>query len=456
MPLLRLIAEGVGPFEKLDLDFSDGHGNPHLGPHILAGVNGSGKSTALRAIAWVMHNEGSSFDLREWRHFLVGHPTPRVFGLLKTPEGGLQEWLCTRGVDVPASIHLEEMREEIDVDLSAFPPIGLAGREELGYTWQRVARAASFAPPAWFSVAAYAPSRALKHLDRLDRAEMPNDPFRNCLAIESTVDNEGVQAWLRDLRSRKALAKEIGKPSERYERSLQRFQAALGLVCGEGVRYEVELEPTLQLRLIAFGQSLNFSQLPDGIRNTVGWLADFMMRQDLVEWDPALKGKRPGILLLDEVDAHLHPRWQRTLLPAMRAALPDVQIIVTSHSPFVISSCRGARVHVLDLKDGRASLVRSADVPFGESVTATLREIFGVSSRFDVDTEKKLEEWNELSRQQAAGPLSRADTRRLEKLTAELAGRSEELRSIVGLPRARPPAGNAHRKSSKPSRRAAH
>ncbi|MGA2736529.1 MAG: hypothetical protein ABSG65_03660 [Bryobacteraceae bacterium] len=42
MPLLRLIAEGVGPFERLDVDLSDGKGNPHLGPHIFAGVNGSG------------------------------------------------------------------------------------------------------------------------------------------------------------------------------------------------------------------------------------------------------------------------------------------------------------------------------------------------------------------------------------------------------------------------------
>ncbi|MBI4877407.1 MAG: AAA family ATPase, partial [Acidobacteria bacterium] len=54
MPILRLVAEGVGPFEKLDLDLSDGQGNPHLGPHILAGVNGSGKSTVLKTIAWVL------------------------------------------------------------------------------------------------------------------------------------------------------------------------------------------------------------------------------------------------------------------------------------------------------------------------------------------------------------------------------------------------------------------
>jgi len=61
MPLMRLIAENIGPFERLDIDFSDGNGKPHPGPHILAGVNGSGKSTVLRAIAWAMSWSESGF-----------------------------------------------------------------------------------------------------------------------------------------------------------------------------------------------------------------------------------------------------------------------------------------------------------------------------------------------------------------------------------------------------------
>jgi len=263
------------------------------------------------------------------------------------------------------------------------------------------------------------------------------------------VDNEGIQAWLLGLHSKRAIARERGGPSLAYERSLDRFQKALELVCGMQVGIEVEIEPTLQLRLRVFGQRLNFSQLPDGVRNTVGWLADFMMRQDMMQWDPALKGKRPGILLLDEVDAHLHPRWQRTLLPAMRAALPDVQIIVTSHSPFVISSCAGARVHVLELDErtGRAHALPPVDAPFGESVTATLKDIFGVSSRFDIRTERDLEEWDELLRKEAVGTLPPRARKRLDELTAQLSLRSEELRSIVGV--RQPPGRNSKAKPSK-------
>jgi DNA repair exonuclease SbcCD ATPase subunit len=73
MSLLRLVAEGVGPFDRVELDLSDGKGNPHLGPHILAGVNGSGKSTILRAIAWVFDWGQRGFPHDEWQHSVAGH-----------------------------------------------------------------------------------------------------------------------------------------------------------------------------------------------------------------------------------------------------------------------------------------------------------------------------------------------------------------------------------------------
>jgi hypothetical protein len=164
-----------------------------------------------------------------------------------------------------------------------------------------------------------------------------------------------------------------------------------------------------------------------------------MMRQDLMPREGDARDATPAILLLDEVDAHLHPKWQRTLLPALREALPDVQIIVTSHSPFVISSCPGSRVHVFGTDEsGRASLRQSCDAPVGESITTTLMGIFGVESRFDVLTEKELDEWYELSRKEAVGQLSAAGRRRMHTLADRLAGRSEELRSLVLKP-VRPP-----------------
>src|ERR1700733_12998453 len=83
MPLVRVIAEGVGPFEKLDLDFSDGNGKPHLGPHILAGVNGSGKSTVLRTIAWLLDRGCFGLQNDGWAQALKGHQRSRTMAILQ-------------------------------------------------------------------------------------------------------------------------------------------------------------------------------------------------------------------------------------------------------------------------------------------------------------------------------------------------------------------------------------
>jgi hypothetical protein len=289
-------------------------------------------------------------------------------------------------------------------------------------------------PAITLNIAAYSPSRALRHIDNIDLTKRLATAHENALAFEGTVQNELVQSWLLGLYSKRAIARDRRQPDGEYARSIERFENALRLLYDEDVSFEVEL-PSFQPRLKAFGRNLDFSQLPDGVRSTVGWIADFMMRQDIFERDGKVGERQPGVLLLDEVDAHLHPLWQRKLLPAMREALPDVQILVTSHSPFVISSCPNSRVHVLDLDaEGRASVRPPVDSPIGESVTTTLKEIFGVDSRFDVQTERELDDWNTLKRREAAGALSTGDKSRLKELTVTLAERSEELRSIVASP----------------------
>jgi predicted ATP-binding protein involved in virulence len=119
----------------------------------------------------------------------------------------------------------------------------------------------------------------------------------------------------------------------------------------------------------------------------------------------------------------------------MRKALPDVQIIASSHSPFVISSCPGSRVHVLQVDErGRAHARPPVDAPFGQSVTATLKDIFEVRSRFDIQTERDLDTWNVLKRKEASGALRPAEKKRLERLTRDLSERNEELRLLVNSP----------------------
>ncbi|MGA2593345.1 MAG: AAA family ATPase [Bryobacteraceae bacterium] len=448
MPLLRLIAEGVGPFEHLDIDLSDGKGNPHLGPHIFAGVNGSGKSTVLRTLAWVLDTGDMGFPQDDWSHLTAGYAQSRALVVIQpqTAAAGALVYACSKGAGAGHEAELAiwaksalsnrgfDMRQFGDFDVG--PPHAAHSHAPHGATriFSRD-KGTPYSGGVRLNGAAYSPSRALRHVAAVDLTKKLGSAQENSFAFESTVQNEFVQSWLLGLYSKRAIARERRQSGDQYTRSLDRFENALRLLYGQSVSFDVEIEPSFQPRLKAFGRNLDFSQLPDGVRSTVGWIADFMMRQDLVQWSATLGDKRPGVLLLDEVDAHLHPLWQRKLLPAMREALPDVQILVTSHSPFVISSCPNARVHVLELDEsGRAHTRPPADSPIGESVTTTLKEIFGVDSRFDVLTEKQLDEWNTLKKREARDSLPAADKSRLQELTTTLAARSEELRSIVASP----------------------
>jgi predicted ATPase len=100
------------------------------------------------------------------------------------------------------------------------------------------------------------------------------------------------------------------------------------------------------------GAEIEAIDLPDGFRSTVAWLADLCAAwhqtgpaEETADSDPE---KIRGIVLIDEIDLHLHPSLQRELIPRLREALPNVQFFVTTHSPLVLSSFDRAELVVLD------------------------------------------------------------------------------------------------------------
>ena len=98
------------------------------------------------------------------------------------------------------------------------------------------------------------------------------------------------------------------------------------------------------LRIIAKKRDfeLSIEQLSDGEKSVLCMFADIARRLALAnpEADNPLLGI--GIVLIDEVDAHLHPSWQAKIMPALMEAFPNIQFIVTTHSPKVLSEYRGA------------------------------------------------------------------------------------------------------------------
>ncbi len=367
MPISHFFAEGIGPFKKVHLDLRGADGHAALGPHILAGVNGSGKSTILRAIAWCLAQPGDEFA--------EGQANPRVMVVCDS-------FTVVRGKDRDEGLSwARETMADAGLNPSDFPFRTKADRE--------------------FHVASYSPAR-----------------------LEAPAEDDAIEVWLLSLYIKRAIAKDSGKPTARYTAVFDALERGLSHVCGEEVSIVVDIEPSFQPRLRLGAQVLSFSQIPDGLKATLGWMAELMMRDDA-----------PGLLLFDGIEGFLHPQWQRRVLPAVREVLPETQSIVTSHSPFVISSCADAVIHVFKVnKDGSAYAEAPVKAPIGESITSTLKDIFGVDSRFNVETERQLNDWNELNKIRAEGKLEPADEARYKELTRVLSSRSEELRSIVNQP----------------------
>ena len=156
--------------------------------------------------------------------------------------------------------------------------------------------------------------------------------------------------------------------------------------------------------MIRFAErSLPFSFLSDGYRNMVAMVADIAIR--CATLNPHLREKSsqetPGVVLIDEIDLHLHPRWQRRVVDDLLRTFPKIQFFGTTHSPFVIQSLPPIEgVQLLNLDDEHAEEFAN------KSVEDISEEIQGVelpqrSKRFKDMMEAAEEYFAILSRSQA-------------------------------------------------------
>ena len=164
-----------------------------------------------------------------------------------------------------------------------------------------------------------------------------------------------------------------------------------------GLQYSAEHEE-LVLNHSAHGQ-LKVSQLSDGIRNMLAMVGDiayrcFKLNAHLGEAAPL---RTHGVVLIDEVDMHLHPGWQQTVLTDLTAAFPNLQFIVTTHSPQVLSSIRRDSIRVLGQDvDGGAIAEPPLAMTYGEPSGDVLQSVMSidplppVSERADL---QRLTEW---------------------------------------------------------------
>ena len=146
------------------------------------------------------------------------------------------------------------------------------------------------------------------------------------------------------------------------------------------VRYDVK-SGELQLIYLDNNGAKNMQpmhELSDGYRNTLGMIADIAYRMAVL--NPQMLDKcteTPGVVFIDEVDLHLHPQWQKKILGDLRAVFPNVQFIVTTHSPHVIASVRGENIVILE----KYKVQNTTENSYGKDANLILNTFMGVSER---------------------------------------------------------------------------
>lgn len=183
------------------------------------------------------------------------------------------------------------------------------------------------------------------------------DAYRN--SHEPDVSPGDLMAWLKRMRLNEF---ETNRPSD----LLAAWRATVESCFDENVC--VSYSPSRERLEVNFedrGQIVAYENLSHGQRTIVSMIGDIAFKAIIL--NPHLGAKAVaearGVILIDEIDLHLHPRWQRTLIPSLLSAFPRLQFIATTHSPFVIQSLNEGvmldldnmevddRVHNLPLSD---------------------------------------------------------------------------------------------------------
>ena len=136
-------------------------------------------------------------------------------------------------------------------------------------------------------------------------------------------------------------------PNYLGDRAVAAISRALTTFLGGFENLRVEQEP-LRLLVDKDGDSLDLSQLSDGERSFLALICDLGRRLALAnpQLDHPLHGA--GVVLIDELELHLHPKWQREVTEKLRNTFPNIQFIGTTHSPFVIQALKPGELINLD------------------------------------------------------------------------------------------------------------
>lgn len=408
MRIRRLFADNLAPFGELEIEFPAVE-NPTRGGevHLLVGVNGTGKTRLLCLLAAVLGNSkpltsrGGQSDLK--------------FVLTETV--GIRENTSWR------PLWSEELQKR-------FPkPMQTWSADD---TIKTLAEAIDKTPCFSYNGSAHVSKCAIQMMAPVK----PQERGGSLLFEKPEKSSTDLAQALANLKMRGSMhissygSLEAARLKSRELQLSDAIERNLSQVTGQRVFFEVVENPETTLKVIWGGKSLSFHQLPDGLRSILGWMVEIAVMMNLQYPDVPNPWEQPAFILLDEIDRHLHPAWQRQVLPMVQKMFPGAQFFISTHSPFLISSLNEGYIHHLKmLPDGSVKVQKPTKASPGDSYVTIVDELMGIPW-YDPETEAEIQKFHTARDAALQGDENAAIEARAKAL--ELAQRSPELEDIMG------------------------
>ena len=382
MKLKSVTIENYRAIEKLELPLDQSL-------TVLHGANGHGKTSVLSAIAVglgaveilgpYLHKSNIDFSEEDWRE---GAEYPQV--VVESTDGLIGKRHGDEHLDNYRMADLEHSYAKLDNHFRSTPEDDMPIIAFYG-TERRVSGV-----PEWVISqpdSRFRPSR----LDALEGA------------LAARTDFEGFLAWFYFKRYEELQERDDREDSDYQLKDVSVIRDAISSMLPEVSNPRIELNP---LRFVVSQKSeegriekLSLNQLSGGYRIVLALAADLARR--MAQGNPHLKDplQSEAIVLIDEIELHLHPAWQQRILSDLIRTFPKAQFIVTTHSPQVLTTVKPK--HIVELyRDGDNILAGApAGATYGAEAGDVLSVVMGVSERPDNDFTKDLEKYRSLIRE---------------------------------------------------------
>lgn len=312
----RLRLESIGPFDSLDLVLYDRKADDEFQGNspwsVIFGGNGVGKSSILRALSLVLAGDAPA-ALDAGRRLLRAGASQ---GLIEVQVG--EQVLRTR---------LVRDRATVIVTSSQPTPVQTGNALVLGFPALRGARSSEPSGPS-----------AMAEVSDPDPADL-------VALISGDVDNRlgDFKQWLVNI------LVQADKGSERAHGMRTLLDAIISdMVPGQIHALAPLAKDDFVIRVVTPEGVIPFDDLSQGMASIFNWVGLLVQRLFTICDRSEQPQHEPAIVIIDEIDAHLHPEWQRRLVTLTRRHFPQLQVIATSHSPLLAGALRRHEMAVLE------------------------------------------------------------------------------------------------------------